>query len=296
MVEKIVRAPMGFLAGATYPLRAVRFILGHPSVWLYCIMPLLINIGVAVGVYIWIDSYSDAWFQTHLLGDSWYMVALRKVSEWLAVVLQLLAFVVSLVVVGSIAAVPFNDFLSERTDTIVTGWRDLSPQGIAAKAGALVITMLQEVKRLSTYLVLALLLFALSFIPVLTPFTTVAQLFLAASFLALEYLSYPLERRKVLLVRDKKTFARQHSTTTLGFGAAMAFMAFIPLVNFLFIPLGVVGGTLLFADLTRTRKMKGRGMDLLEAQGVGRGAPQPATLQENPRRAAAAPPPPPPSA
>jgi uncharacterized protein involved in cysteine biosynthesis len=113
-----------------------------------------------------------------------------------------------------------------------------------------VVTLAQEGKRLIGYGILAALLFALSFIPVLTPFTTAAQLFLASMFFAVDYLSYPLERRGVLLVRDKKAFARLHFGASLGFGATMTLIAFIPLVNFLFLPLGVVGGTLLFADLS----------------------------------------------
>jgi uncharacterized protein involved in cysteine biosynthesis len=87
-------------------------------------------------------------------------------------------------------------------------------------------------------------------VPVLTPFTTAAQLFLAAMFFAVDYLSYPLERRGVLLARDKKAFANNHFGASLGFGAMMTLIALIPFVNFLFLPLGVVGGTLLFADLS----------------------------------------------
>ncbi|MGI8904912.1 MAG: EI24 domain-containing protein [Candidatus Sumerlaeaceae bacterium] len=244
-----VRHVGGFFSGVHYPLRAAIFILRHPSLWPYCVIPLLINTALVIGLVFWLHGYTDTWFEHHLTGTSWYWVALRKAAEWFSVVLVIVAALIAFVILGSLVALPFNDLLSERADKIVTGWRDTSQHGVGRKAWHLVVTLVQESKRLSVYGILAALLLVLSFVPPLAPFTTAAQLFLAAMFFAVDYLSYPLERRGVLLARDKKAFAHSHFGASLGFGATMTLIALIPLVNFLFLPLGVVGGTLLFADL-----------------------------------------------
>jgi CysZ protein len=251
-----VRHVGGFFSGAHYPLRAGLFIISHPSLWPYCIIPLIINIALVVGLVIWMDRYTETWFAHHLADTGWFMHALRTVAKWLSVLAVIVGALVAFVIVGSMASLPFNDLLSERTDKIVTGWRDTKSIGWGKKAWQLFTTVVQEGKRLSIYGILAALLFILSFIPPLTPFTTAAQLFLAAMFFAVDYLSYPLERRGVYLARDKKAFAHSHFGASLGFGATMTLIALVPFVNFLFLPLGVVGGTLLFADLAKQRNVK----------------------------------------
>lgn len=248
-----IRHVGGFFSGVQYPLRAAFFVLRHPSLWPYCIIPLIINIALVVGLVYWMHAYAHTWFQHHLTSANWFWHVVRVVAEWLSALLVLLAALVAFVIIGSIASVPFNDLLSERVDKIITGWRDTQALSWGRKGWHLAVTLTQEAKRLSVYGTIAVLLFLLSFIPVLTPFTTAAQLFLAAMFFAVDYLSYPLERRGVLMARDKKAFARTHFGASLGFGATMTLIALIPFVNFLFLPLGVVGGTLLFADLAGER-------------------------------------------
>jgi hypothetical protein len=75
------------------------------------------------------------------------------------------------------------------------------------------------------------------------------KLLTTAMFFATDYLSYPLERRGALLFKDKMRFARKVTPISLGFGCAITIIFLIPFVNFVFFPLAVVGGTLLFADL-----------------------------------------------
>src|SRR5688500_12525190 len=101
----------GFMSGAHYPLRAAFFVLRHPSLWPYCIVPLLLNIVVLVGLVYWMWGDRETWLQTHLTETTWYWRAVRAVMQWLSVLLMVIAGLVAFVIVGSLAALPFNDLL-----------------------------------------------------------------------------------------------------------------------------------------------------------------------------------------
>lgn len=263
MIQRTVTSPVryvgGAVAGAHYPLRAGFFILRHPSLWPYCIIPIIINVAILVGVWQLTGTYSEQWLQQNLAGEKWWEAVLHKLAQWMALLLRVIATLIAFVVVGNMASVPFNDFLSERTDRLVTGWKEPPGLTLSRRVLGLLVTIGQEAKRLGMYGAMAVSLFLLSFIPPLAPFAAAAQLYLSSMFFAMDYFSYPLERRGLLLLKEKKAFARQHLGTSLGFGGVMTLIALIPIVNFLFFPLGVVGGTLLFADISGERRRHASG-------------------------------------
>lgn len=240
-----------FFSGAQYPLRAAFFILRTPSIWPFCIAPLLINAIVVVLVWIWVGSLAGQWASHHFNGDAWYWRSLHFLAMILLFFLKLVASLAAFVIAGNIASAPFNDFLSEKVDKIASGWKDERSHGIGTRIKLLLVVVIQEAGRLAIYLSIMLPLFLLSFFPAFTLFTTAAQYAVSSMFFAVDYFAYPLERRGTLLLKQKFAFAREHLPVSLGFGAAMTLIALVPIVNFLFLPLGVVGGTLLFGSLLR---------------------------------------------
>ena len=240
---------LSFIDGAKAPARGLGFILAHPSLWPLCAVPLLINAVVLVGLWWWLGWLTGHWMAGRFEGDAWYLALARGALWLLLLVFRLVMTLVAFVVVGNLVAAPFSDLLSERVDRMVSGWRDDQPFGPAALWRLFVRTPLLELSRVALYAVIVLALFVLSFIALLTPFTLLAQLGVAAWFVALDNYSYPLERRGKWRLREKFAFVREHTAPSLGFGAAMALLGLVPLVNFVFIPLGVVGGMLLYADL-----------------------------------------------
>jgi CysZ protein len=232
-----------------YPFKALLFIVRHPSVWPLCLLPILINTVLIILVWRWTGGLADEWLRTHLQGDVWYWKALHTGAVVVAFVLRMLIAIASFVIFGNLAALPFNDLLSERVDKLL-GWRDERGLSWWARTGEFAKTVVQELLRITVYGLGMLALIILSFVPLMTPFAAAGQFLLSAQFLALDYMSYPLERRGFLLLKEKLEFSRAHARESLFFGAAVALVGFIPLVNCLFIPLGVVGGTLLHSDLT----------------------------------------------
>lgn len=242
--------------GIFYPMKALVFIIRHPSVWPWCIVPVLINIAVLYFSWGWLTDFLGSIFGSYFAGDRWWEAGLRYVMSFLSFMIRIAAMLILFIIVGTVAALPFNDFLSEQTDKIANKWLDPLPFSFRRFIKALIITLIQEVKRLSVYLIIITPLFLLSFIPILAPFTLVIKLLITALFFATDFLSYPLERRGVLLFRDKMKFARQYGAVSIGFGLGVTCMAMIPLINFLLFPLAVVGGTLMFGDLMRQNGTK----------------------------------------
>ncbi len=256
VVKQIIANPVrtvgGFASGFRYPLVAAFYIIRHPSLWPWCILPILINIIVIVLLWIWTGRFSEHLVEAYVTdATGWFWEALRKGAEVLVFFARIVITLVAFVVVGSFAALPFNDLLSEQTDKIAGGWNDPRPFSPVRMTRDLAITGFQEGKRMVLYLSLVVPLFLLSFIPLFAPFTLILNVIVSAMFFTSDYLAYPMERRGALMFRDKFMIARRYFFPSLGFGCAVTLLALVPVINFIFFPLAVVGGTLLFNDLVR---------------------------------------------
>ncbi len=243
----------GFLSGALHAPRAAAFLLAHPSLWPWCVAPILINIAVLAGVWIWTGHLAAGWLADLAAREGWMGHALAWLAWAFALLLRVLVSLVTLVVVGNVASAPFSDFLSERVDRIVSNWRESQPFSASRLVRQFVRTPVLEIRRTAAYAAIMLPLLFLSFVPLLSPLTVAAQFLVSAAFLALDAFSYPLERRGRWRLREKAAVVRANMAPSLGFGATMAALGLVPLVNFLFIPIGVVGGTLLFLELEPPR-------------------------------------------
>lgn len=100
---------------------------------------------------------------------------------------------------------------------------------------------------------LAIGLFVVGLVPVVG---AVVSFVLAAAFggwfLALELTSYPLERRGVIRLAERRAVLRRSRATVVGFGAAVFLLFLIPLGPALFMPAAVAGATRLVQDSAGT--------------------------------------------
>jgi CysZ protein len=78
---------------------------------------------------------------------------------------------------------------------------------------------------------------------------TGAGALISSYMFAYEYLGYPMDRRRFTW-KNKQNFLRSRFRSVIGFGLGNIVVASIPFLNLLFIPAAVVGGTLLFLDLS----------------------------------------------
>lgn len=242
---------------ALYVVIGLRLIT-RPGIRRFVLVPLLINIAI-FGVIGWLlSSWVNAWLSPSSLilsegwlgGFSWLHAALAWVTSIVAFLANIaiwvtLAWVYTLV--ANIIGAPFNSLLAERVESHLTGH---SPE-----AGSSVGTLIREIPRTMTselaklwYLASRFLaLFLLSLVPLVNVAAAPLLLLFGAWVFALEYLDYPLGNHG-LRFREVRQSARQHPIKSFAFGAGVAFISAVPILNLIIMPAAVAGATALWLD------------------------------------------------
>ena len=224
--------------------------LKHPSLRLFVLIPLLVNI-VIFGSLIWYGlSYLSA------VMEGW----LGKIPEWLNfikwIIWPLVGLTVSLATgyvftaVALVIASPFNALLAEKAEELITGKPVNSLEGLGAALAAVPRGILRELSKLLYYLPMAAFVLVMSFIPVLNVVAPVLWFLLGAWMMSLQFIDYPMDNHQ-LSFADVKEAARARRLSSMGFGGVVALCTGIPVVNFFVVPAAVVGATLLWCEELR---------------------------------------------
>ena len=232
--------------GARYLNRGFRM-LTHPSLRLFVIVPLTVNI-LIFGSLIWVGfSYLSA------LMDSW----LAGIPGWLDfitwIIWPLIILTVGLISgylftsVALLIASPFNALLAEKTEELVTGKPVDSLEGLGAALLALPRGIVRELAKLLYYVPMAALVLLLSFIPGLNAIAPVLWFLLGAWMMSIQFVDYPMDNHQ-LSFADVKEAVRSRRLSSMGFGGIVALCAGIPVINFIVVPAAVVGATLLWCE------------------------------------------------
>lgn len=237
------------LTGAAYVVKGLR-LLNKPGIRAFVIIPLLINSLLFAGL-IWLlgNEFSS-------LIDSW-LPTLPDWLSWLSGLLWLLFAVATLVVLyfgftllANLIGAPFNSYLSTAVEKQVSGRPPSADDDHFMQV--LGKTLTSELKKIRYFILWAIPLFILGFIPVVNLFTPALWLLFGAWMMSLEYADYPLgnqglEFSEIRRQLQGKTFL------SLGFGATVMLASMIPIFNFLVMPAAVAGATLMrieqFADV-----------------------------------------------
>lgn len=235
--------------GMLYPLKGIDFFMRHPKLMPLAIIPIIINTVFFSVIFYFAYKYFNKWM-TSLLpqGDAWYWVVLTYLVAVLVVAFLLLFMALTFTMCANLFASPFNDALSSKTEMIVTGKQDspISLKAIIAEIGR---TIVEELKKIGFYVVIAVALLFLNFIPVIGSLIYfVLYTLLTIFWLGMSFLDYTFARHEYKFGAKMK-YCRSNLMPVMGFGSAIFVGALIPLFNLVFFPIAVVGGTLLFLDL-----------------------------------------------
>jgi len=236
------------VAGAKIPLMSAKLLAKNRDLWINVFWPVVINLSLFVVLLyvfltqggslfasLWAQPVIEAWYHWLLTG-LWYLTY--------AVVLAASGFLayVSSMVVGGVLASPFNDVLSEKTERILLGEHyqkfDEEPfiQGLIRSAGSSAVTA-------ALYIACMGPLLLLNIIPGIGSIAyTIIGSTVGGYFLALEYSDTFLARHRYKL-GDMMRLVYKERRFSVGFGIGTSLTLAIPLVNFLCIPLAVIGGT-----------------------------------------------------
>lgn len=208
----------------------------------WILLPALISLIIVGSGIAWITAQSDAieaWLGT-LLPD-W----LDFLGTVLAVLLNIIAVVLGLWLFGFIAVVlssPLHGTLSARFDLRLGAGDSLVNLSFGRAAAS---ALRREWRKLRYQLPRMLAVALLSFIPLVNVLAPVAGVLMTAWLMAIQFADLPGENRDMPFERTLDQL-RTHRAAALGFGAGIALLLSIPLVNFLVIPVAIAGGTLLW--------------------------------------------------
>lgn len=235
-------------AGIMLPIRALGLLRAHRELVPLVIIPVLINIVLfAISAY-FLVGYADsalAWLWAKPVGEDFFVQLTLVLWYVLYIVAILIGFALSYVVVlmlGGIVASPFHDTLSEATERILLGVEEIQGTGYSFAVGTLR-SIVSNIVIAAVYLVLMIPVLLLNLIPFAgTVASSALGMVLSAYFVGLEYCDPVLERRGAPM-RRKFGLLRQHFWLAGSFGLGTTFLLWVPLLNFLCMPIAVIGGT-----------------------------------------------------
>lgn len=221
-------------------------LLTHPSLRLFVIVPLTVNIlifGSLIGFGIsYLVDLMDRW--------------LAGIPDWLDfiewILWPLIGLTLSLITgylftaVALIIASPFNALLAEKAEELVTGKPVDSLEGFGQALLALPRGVARELIKLLYYLPMAAFVLLITFIPVLNAVAPLLWFLLGAWMMSIQFVDYPMDNHQ-LSFADVKEAVRSRRLSSMGFGGVVALCTGIPIVNFFVVPAAVVGATLLWA-------------------------------------------------
>lgn len=251
-----------FATGTQHIFRGFRYLLQHPRLLPYAILPLIVQLAVLVTLlalfgsrfgdfFNWLSSWVQVW---HVQNPDTIWLKTLNFFLWGATeFLRILVFVVGLIfvsivgfLIGMIVTSPFNDLLSEKTEATIR-----TPQTIPFSLHYLWRLLRGELLKSLVLISIPLFLLILNLIPIIG---TIAYIILSSIFgmwaMGMAYIDYPVSRTQPGF-RGRFAFYWQHFAAISGFGIIF----FIPFFNFIFSSPLVVGSTLLYLQLSEPAEM-----------------------------------------
>ncbi len=251
-----VKVAKGFWYGFAFPWKGARMVylshLGLIHIWIW---PVLITMACIAAVGLSVYYLHDdllAWIWSAPEGEGFWVSAARVARP----VVQVLIFLVLLILgiltvylVSSVLAGPFNGWLSEEVERIVKG-TEPPPFSFKGLMNDLLLTIRLEGGKALVYCLVMGPMFVLSLlIPVVgQALYSVFGVLFTMTFFSVDYTDWPLARRGHG-ARARLRLVRAHFLRMFGLGVGVWLLLIIPFLNLLFMPAAVAGGTLMVLDL-----------------------------------------------
>jgi CysZ protein len=232
--------------GAGYLIRGLG-LLNKPGIRPFVLIPLLVNI-IVFTLLIWLGIVEFETLLESLLpsDESWFAWLRWLLWPLFAIALVLIVFY-SFTVIANLIAAPFNGLLAERVERYLGGDLPQVPGGMKQVMKDLLPALRSELRKMGYFLLRAIPLLILFFIPglqIAAPFLWIA---FSAWFLSLEYGDYPMANHG-LTFKAQHQRLKQSRFTALVFGGGLTLMMSIPLLNFVAMPAAVAGATIFWRE------------------------------------------------
>ncbi|MBB3059344.1 sulfate transporter CysZ [Microbulbifer rhizosphaerae] len=192
---------------------------------------------------------------------SWWEATMAKGAAWAANVFRWLAWVIALAVlllfffvygyvfaiITNIIAAPFNGFLAEKVEELLTG----RPPPSEPLGRMIWRTLGRELRKLRYFIGWGLVILVVALFTSWTVFIpAVMGALWGAWCMAIQYVDYPLDNHQRPFDELKNILLRK-KLTTLSFGGAVMLAKMVPVLNIFVMPAAVAGGTALWIQRLR---------------------------------------------
>lgn len=234
------------VGGIHYFFKGVQM-LGRKGLRKFVIIPFLVNIILFAGLlYLGIHYFSYVVNWIEMLLPSWL--------HWLNWLLWILFVVGAIIVItytftitANVIAAPFNGFLSEKVEKMVTGAEQITEGGWSILYKDIPRSIKRALQFLIYYIPRAIAALILFFIPGIQFAATPIWFLLNAWMMTVQYMDYPMDNHHISF-GDMRNLLGQKRVVNLSFGSVVMFATMIPVVNFIVMPAAVIGATLLWVD------------------------------------------------
>jgi len=221
-----------------------------PGIRRFVIMPLLVNILLMGGAFVWLFNRLNHWIPELMAMVPGWLQWLSYLLWPLTVLSIILVFSYFFSTIANWIAAPFCGLLSEQLEARLTG-QPSPDSGWLAIIKDLPLIMGREWQKLAYYLPRAIILLLLYFIPGFGQTVVPVLWFLfSAWMLAIQYCDYPFDNHKISFAQMRSVL-RQNKTDNLQFGALVSLFTLIPVLNLVIMPVAVCGATAMWVDRYR---------------------------------------------
>ena len=234
-----------FVAGLTAPLYGLHYMMRHPALWRYGLLPLLLNLLITAVLFVglivaavfcfnWLpESFPEGWL--------WTFAAIL-VALTLLVVAAGLTFVAWMVLQGILCG-HFYGKLAERVE------RQLGTPDDQIKDVPLLQQVHDTFRNLGFLAAVNVACLCVQIVPGIGSLLGICGSWYFNCFtLGLEYLDYPMALRGMRR-KEQRAVAKRHRPATLGLGSTVLATALIPVVGAVLLTTAVVGAVLLYHQL-----------------------------------------------
>ncbi len=227
----------GFQLGLKCYSRALSFMLRNKLVW-YFVFPLIFNILLLLVGFYSVASLGDSLITTLSEWtniDEWNFwgagFAIGLINGLICFVIRLLFFIIYAYIGGYIIIVlmsPVFALLSEQTERIITSTSQSFDFTQFIKD--IIRGVLLAVRNLTIEMFFTIILFIISFIPIVGLFATLALFLVSAYFYGFSFLDYTLERRR-FKIQSSIRFINQNKGLAIGNGFVFSLVLLIPYIG-----------------------------------------------------------------
>jgi CysZ protein len=233
--------------GFVLPFRAVGVVLGTRRLLLLALASGVVTAVSLIAMAIGFWPLAQDLTARLLTGDGFWA---KGAQVALAVLLYLSLLVVGALTIPNLVLAPFGDPISEATEA-ACGDFEAPPFTVGGLLRGTFVSLSHTLLRLLLMLVGIAAVWPINLVPVAGAVVWVVFSWLWSAFwLTVEHLSTPMARH-FYPFKSVVGVLRQRLGLALGLGAALVLLLWIPIINFLLLPLAIVAGTLLFRGLLR---------------------------------------------